>query len=90
MVIIPTTFTGSLRHIHEYAQDAITYVQAYGRPDWFITFTCNPMWHEIKELLFDGQSSSDHHDITERVFKKTFKSIMDFIIYQRVYGNKRC
>ncbi|GFX59287.1 ATP-dependent DNA helicase [Trichonephila clavipes] len=30
--ILPSTFTGSLRHMHEYAQDAMTYVRAYG-PD---------------------------------------------------------
>ncbi|GFV15904.1 ATP-dependent DNA helicase [Trichonephila clavipes] len=33
MAILPSTFTGSLRHMHEYAQDAMTYVRAYGRPD---------------------------------------------------------
>ena len=40
--------------MHEYAQDAMTYVRAYGRPDLFITFTCNPTWDEIKELLLTG------------------------------------
>ena len=72
MVILPATFTGSLRHMHKLAQDAITYVRAYGRPDLFITFTCNPTWDEIKELLLSEQSSSDRHDITARVFKQKF------------------
>ncbi|GFU10381.1 helitron_like_N domain-containing protein [Trichonephila clavipes] len=31
MAILPSTFTGSPRHMHEYAQDAMTYVRAYGR-----------------------------------------------------------
>ncbi|XP_059160882.1 uncharacterized protein LOC131944344 [Physella acuta] len=31
MVILPATFTGSPRHLHEYAQDAMTYVRNYGR-----------------------------------------------------------
>ncbi|UYV69073.1 hypothetical protein LAZ67_6002272 [Cordylochernes scorpioides] len=64
MVILPSTFTGSPRHMHEYAQDAMTYVRAYGRPDFFITFTCNPAWDEIKELLLTGQTPSDRHDIS--------------------------
>ncbi|GFY36535.1 ATP-dependent DNA helicase [Trichonephila clavipes] len=51
MAILPSTFTGSPRHMHEYAQDAMTYVRAYGRPDLFVPFTCNPTWNEIKELL---------------------------------------
>ena len=32
MVILPATFTGSPRHMHEYTQDAMTYVRNYGRP----------------------------------------------------------
>ncbi|GFV20704.1 helitron_like_N domain-containing protein [Trichonephila clavipes] len=56
MAILPSTFTGSPRHMLEYAQDAMTYVRAYGRPDLFVTFTCNPTWNEIKELLLVGQS----------------------------------
>jgi hypothetical protein len=49
MVILPSSFTGGPRHMHEYTQDAMTYVRKYGRPDLFITFTCNPTWDEIKE-----------------------------------------
>ena len=90
MVILPATFTGSPRHMHEYAQDAMAYVRAYGRPDLFITFTCNPTWDEIKELLFAGQSPSDRHDITVRVFKQKLKSLMDFIIKHHVFGETRC
>ncbi|GFW34180.1 helitron_like_N domain-containing protein [Trichonephila clavipes] len=90
MAILPSTFTGSPRHMHEYAQDAMTYVHAYGRPDLFVTFTCNPTWNEIKELLLVGQSSSDRHDITARVFKQKLKCFMDFIIKHHVFGETRC
>ncbi|UYV75117.1 hypothetical protein LAZ67_12002534 [Cordylochernes scorpioides] len=41
-VILPSSFVGSPRHMHEYAQDCMAYVHKYGRPDLFITFTCNP------------------------------------------------
>ncbi|GFR30276.1 helitron_like_N domain-containing protein [Trichonephila clavata] len=90
MVILPSTFTGSPRHVHEYAQDAMTYVRAYGRPDFFITFTCNPAWDEIKELLLTGQSPSDRHDISARVFKQKLKSLIDFIVKHHVFGETRC
>ncbi|GBP30875.1 hypothetical protein EVAR_91616_1 [Eumeta japonica] len=90
MVILPSTFTGSPRHMHEYSQNAMTYVRAYGRPDLFITFTCNPTWDEIKELLLVGQSSSVCHDITARVFKQILKSLMDFINKHYVFGETRC
>ncbi|GBP09456.1 hypothetical protein EVAR_91551_1 [Eumeta japonica] len=32
---------GSPRYLHEKIQDAMTYVRNYGRPDLFVTFTCN-------------------------------------------------
>ncbi|GFT68522.1 putative DNA helicase [Trichonephila clavipes] len=90
MVILPSTFTGSPRHMHEYAQDAMTYVRAYSRPDFFITFTCNPAWDEVKELLLTGQSPSDRHDISARVFKQKLKSLIDFIVKHHVFGETRC
>ncbi|GFX89918.1 helitron_like_N domain-containing protein [Trichonephila clavipes] len=68
----------------------MTYVRAYGRPDLFVTFTCNPTWNEIKELLLFGQSSSDRHDITASVFKQKMKCLMDFIIKHHVFGETRC
>ena len=51
MVILPSSHTGSPRHMHEYIQDCMQYVRTYGRPDLFITFTCNPDWKEIKDEL---------------------------------------
>lgn len=90
MVILPSSYTGSPRHMNEYAQDAMCYVRSYGRPDLFITFTCNPQWDEIKQYLFLGQSSTDRHDITARVFQQKLKSLMDFIVKHKVFGEVQC
>ncbi|XP_073821586.1 uncharacterized protein [Musca autumnalis] len=76
--------------MHEYAQDAMTYVRNYGRPDLFITFTCNPQWTEIKEHLLPGQTPIDRHDITARVFKQKLKVLMDMIVKHKVFGEVRC
>ncbi|XP_067930639.1 uncharacterized protein [Watersipora subatra] len=51
MVILPSSFTGGPRYMHERTQDAMTYVRNYGRPDLFITFTCNSKWDEISNEL---------------------------------------
>ncbi|GFY07988.1 helitron_like_N domain-containing protein [Trichonephila clavipes] len=61
MILLPSSYKC---HIQEYAQDAMAYVRHYGRPDLFITFTCNPAWDEIQQLLLPGQSQGDRHDIT--------------------------
>lgn len=76
--------------MHEYAQDAMTYVRNYGCPDLFITFTCNPQWTEIKNCLLPGQSPTDRHDITARVFKQKLKSLIDIIVKNNVFGSVRC
>lgn len=89
-VILPATFTGSPRHMQEYTQDAMSYVRAYGRPDLFITFTCNPMWPEINSALLPGQKPIHRHDIIARVFKQKLKSFMDFITKSHVFGETRC
>lgn len=90
MTILPATYIGSPRHMHEYAQDAMSYVRHYGRPDLFVTFTCNPKWSEIEKELLYSQTPVDRHDITARVFKQKLKSLMNFLIKHCVYGRVRC
>ncbi|XP_026470268.1 uncharacterized protein LOC113374439 [Ctenocephalides felis] len=88
--ILPSSYIGSPRHMQEYIQDAMAYVHAYGRPDLFITFTCNPKWNETKKLLMPGQTTMDRHDITARVFKQKLKSLMNLITHHSVFGETRC
>lgn len=89
-VILPSTYIGSPRHMHEYAQDALTYVRRFGRADLFITFTCNPKWKDINELLLIGQSPADRHDIIARVFKQKLTNLMNVITKNSIFGEVRC
>ncbi|VDO52160.1 unnamed protein product [Onchocerca flexuosa] len=41
LMILPSSYEGSPRHMYDYAQDAIAYVRQCVRSDLFITFTCN-------------------------------------------------
>ena len=90
LTILPSSYAGSPRHMHEYAQDAIAYVRLYGRPDLFITFTCNQSWDEIQQLLLQGQSAVHRHDITARVFRQKLKSLINYIVKLEVFGSVRC
>jgi len=36
--------------------DATALVQKYGKPDHFLTMTCNPNWEEISRELELGQT----------------------------------
>ncbi|XP_039483518.1 uncharacterized protein LOC120446564 [Drosophila santomea] len=90
LTILPSTYVCSPRHMHEYKQDAMSYVRKYGRPDLLITFTCNPQWADINDNLFVGQKPIDRHDITARVFRQKFKALIDLIAKFKIFGNVRC
>ncbi|XP_017469499.1 PREDICTED: uncharacterized protein LOC108361401, partial [Rhagoletis zephyria] len=90
LTILPSSYIGSPRHMHEYAQDAMTYVRNYGTPDLFITFTCNPKWTEIERELDPGQKPLDRHDIIARVFQQKLKDMMNVLTKYRVFGDTRC
>ena len=52
-------------------------VRHYGKPDLFITITCNPEWPEIREALAsNGQQAGDRPDLVTRVFSEKVKAIM--------------
>ena len=50
-VVLSSTFQGSPRHNFKSYQNAMAMVRKYGKPDLFLTFTCNPKWREIVENL---------------------------------------
>ncbi|GBM63110.1 hypothetical protein AVEN_68559-1 [Araneus ventricosus] len=63
LVILPSMFTGCARNMHEYAQDAITYVRHGGKQSLFITYTFNPNCKGMPQNLTNGQSKTDRHDL---------------------------
>ncbi|XP_066434063.1 uncharacterized protein [Eleutherodactylus coqui] len=89
-VILPSSFTGGPRYMHEHTQDAMTYVRHYGRPDLFITFTCNSKWTEITEALLPRQKPQHRHDITSRVFHLKIKKIVSLLTKGSLFGKPRC
>eukprot|EP00106_Octopus_bimaculoides_P023238 XP_014790680.1 PREDICTED: uncharacterized protein LOC106884021 [Octopus bimaculoides] len=88
--ILPSTFTGGPRYMHERTQDAMTFVRHFGRPDLFITFTCNPKWIEIEIELLNSQRPADRHDLLARVFRLKLQKLMDLIKIGQIFGSVRC
>ncbi len=43
-MILPGSFVGGPRDMFSRYLDAMALVRAYGKPDLFITVTCNPKW----------------------------------------------
>lgn len=85
-VILPSTFNGGPRNMQQRYQDAMAIVRRYGKPDLFVTFTCNPKWPEIQGLLYNGQQAQDRPDLCNRVFRLKLKELLDDLLNKDVLG----
>lgn len=85
-VVLPSSFQGSARNMRQRFHDAMAMVIRMGKPDLFITFTCNPNWESIKRNLLPGQQPSDRPDIVVRVFKLALEELLRDIIDRRLFG----
>jgi len=83
---LPSTFQGSPRNLQQKFQDAMAVIRHYGKPDLFVTVTCNPQWPEIIAELKD-EKPSDKLPIIARVFKLKLQCIMDDILKKHIFGN---
>ena len=85
-IILPSSFIGSPRAMHQNYQDAMAIVAKFGRPTYFITITCNPQWPEIQRNLGPGEYASDRPDLCVRVFYLYLKEIEQDIMEKKVFG----
>ena len=88
-VILPSSFTGGPRYMHERQQDAMTYVRKYGHPDLFITMTTNPNWPEIRNNLLPGQEPLDRPDLVACVFRLKVKKLLEMLTKEMIFGKPR-
>ncbi|KAF3656899.1 hypothetical protein FXO37_15244 [Capsicum annuum] len=66
--------------------DDITLVQYFGKPDIFLTMTCNPSWPEIKEQLLSIDEAQNMPDLISRVFKAKVKEMKTDILKRHIFG----
>lgn len=85
-VILPATFYCSPRWYAEAFHDAMAIVRKFRKPYFFITFTCNPRWPEIKASLFDGEHPSNRADICVRVFNIKLQSLLHDLVKNTALG----
>jgi hypothetical protein len=85
-IILPPSFRGGPRDMHARFQDAMAIVRKLGKPDLFITVTCNPLWAEIQDALPSGSTWHDCPSVVGRVFNMKLRRLMDNICKQHVLG----
>lgn len=87
--VLPSTYIGSPRYMQQYYQDAMAQYREIGRPDLFITFTCNPQWPEL-QLILDkfpsGTTPNDIPNITVRLFRVKFIQFLKDIEKNKIFG----
>ncbi|GFY00052.1 helitron_like_N domain-containing protein [Trichonephila clavipes] len=67
-LILSSSFIGSSRAMQQNFQDATSVVRDFGKPDLFLTYTCNPKWKDIKDNPFPEQKPHDRPDLVARIF----------------------
>ena len=69
--------------------ESMAIVRSIGRPDLFITMTCNPKWKKIKLVLEDfpvGTTPNDIPNIVVRLFHTKFHELLDDVIKYEIFG----
>lgn len=85
-IVLPASFIGGPRDMRRRYLDALALVQRFGKPDLFITMTCNPEWKEIQEQLYPGQRAQDRPDLTARIFRGKLQDLKDQLFKKEIFG----
>ncbi|XP_024965894.1 uncharacterized protein LOC112506097 [Cynara cardunculus var. scolymus] len=85
-VVLLASFIGGPRDMRRRFMDAMTLVQDDGKPDIFLTMTCNPKWPEILKELLPGQTVQDRPDLVARVFRDKLEDLKNQLFKKHILG----
>ncbi|ONM20919.1 hypothetical protein ZEAMMB73_Zm00001d005363 [Zea mays] len=87
--VLSTSFIGGPRDMRRRYMDAMALVRKFGKPDIFLTMTCNPNWDEIRRELLPGQTPQDRPDLVVRVFHAKLQELKHRLTKQDILGKVR-
>jgi len=82
---MPITTKGSRKYMQAKYADAMAMCRKLGKPTWFLTFTGNPEWPELKQKL-KGLKYIDRADAVVRYFKDKLEELRVDIEKNEVLG----
>ena len=87
-IILPSSFTGGPRYMYSHYLDALAICRKLGNPQFFVTFTCNVNWPEIRRYMaeYPHLTTSDRADVVCRVFEQKIKAFVSFLKNRRPFG----
>lgn len=88
VVVLPSSFQGSRRHLSQLARNALTIVSEHGKPTFFITITCNVNWPEIQERLLDGSTAFDAPAVVNMVFHQRLAAFLHNLKHGKYFGQQ--
>ncbi|KZR99990.1 ATP-dependent Helicase-like protein [Daphnia magna] len=84
--VLPSSFIGNPRAMKQAYQDAMAICGKFGKPVFFLAFTCNPKWREITANIPSHLSAPDRPDIVARVFQQKKIELVNDIEKWQVLG----
>ncbi|RCV30685.1 hypothetical protein SETIT_6G115000v2 [Setaria italica] len=87
--VLSPTFIGGPRNMRPRYMDAMALVRKFGKPDIFLTMTCNHNWDEIKNELYPGQSPQDRPDLVTRVVRAKLEELKKMLMEKDILGKVR-
>ncbi|KAD4178348.1 hypothetical protein E3N88_26939 [Mikania micrantha] len=85
-IVLPASFIGGPRDMRRRFLDAMTLIQDDGKPDLFLTMTCNPQWPEICYNLKADQIAQDRPELVSRVFRVKLEDLKEQLFKKHLLG----
>ncbi|XP_022849873.1 uncharacterized protein LOC111371960 [Olea europaea var. sylvestris] len=86
-IILPSSFTVGPRDMNKRYMDGMALVQKFGKPDIFLTITCNPNWPELKDQLRYNDESQNRLDLLTRIFRAKLEELKIDIFKNKIFGS---
>ncbi|PWZ32213.1 60S ribosomal protein L2, mitochondrial [Zea mays] len=87
--VLSPSFIGGPRDMRRRYMDAMALVRKFGKPDIFLTMTCNPNWDEIRTELLLGQTPQDRPDLVVRVFHAKLQELKHRLTKHDILGKRK-
>ncbi|PWZ40047.1 ATP-dependent DNA helicase PIF1 [Zea mays] len=87
--VLSPSFIGGPRDMRRRYMDAMALVRKFGKPDIFLTMTCNPNWDEIRTELLPGQTPQDRPDLVVRVFHAKLQELKHRLTKHDILGKRK-
>lgn len=85
-IVMPPSFTGGPRNMLRRYLDAMALVQKFGKPDIFLTITCNLAWSEIKDQLGHHEKAQNRPDLIARAFRAKIEELKLDLMKKNIFG----